>query len=546
MNDPVIFNDSKFVVDTEASRRPEIEYEITKNGSCFVGDCICYHPTDPKAFAETQAADICRFMAEQEMPILHFFGMARGYIQAELARRLPPTVRLVLWDEHPNLSKIIVDPDDYDLIHRRWVVVHNSRQFVAEVDYEIDATRKAHGGRLNQPVRRTLAVQPGLNEVMHWALGLTDWMKRNRRGLRSANLRAFVPSPRSFLRISMMGRIPGVHQFNKIGERDAIVVSCGPSLTDDALDAIRLAMQRGAVLFCVGQALKRVNAAGIVPHFVIVADPSEVMYQMIKDGKFGVALCDSMVSEEFPNHAVPPASPLLPCPELWLKGRMAYYNILSSHVHQAACDMVGWPAFDDSFATVSEIAVVISRILGAPRMFLFGMDYAAGPETTRNPFPQYASSFRMPTYDGRLVWTNAHYNHGRRWLEAYMSTDSAKGTVHRYSVGLPAVGEKVLREPKDMLSLITPRAPFQMPKAPAAREMDILAAMVILKECRKKGFDADDATNKEHPEDFRYALMGSSHERKLTLIELAMDRVTGTDASDRKAVPVGAVVPAEE
>lgn len=516
--------------------RPEIEYEQLESGSCLIGDALCYHPQDPMAFAVHQAHEIATYMNRERVPILHFLGMGRGFIQAELAKILPPMFRLVLWDEHPNLSKMIVPPDLYDGIHKRWTVVHQAQRFVEEVEKETVAVKTANNG-VAAPVRRTLAVHPGMNEVLHWPLGFIDWMKRNRRHLRSMNPLAMIPSPRSIRRISEFGFIPGVHQLNHIGDHDAIIVSCGPSLNDDSLKAIKLAVQRGAVVFCVGQALKRLNDADIQPHYVVVADPSEVMYQMVAAGDFGLALCDGMVSELF-------TMKLVDHQPNCLDGRVVFFNILSSHVHQAVCDMLDWPIYDDSFATVSEISVCLSRVLGAKRIFLVGVDFGAGVETKVNPFPQYMASFRMPTYDGSLVWTNAHYNHARRWMESHVAVPEMQGSIYRYAVGLPVAGE-VRVNPDSMLKEIRHSTRVPMPKAPAARGADVLTNLLVLSYLKRKGYDANDAVSNEHPDDFRYALMGSSHERKLTLIELAMGRVCGDDAQDKSSVPTGAVVPTE-
>lgn len=176
-------------------------------------------------------------------------------------------------------------------------------------------------------------------------------------------------------------------------------------------------------------------------------------------------------------------------------------------------------------------------------MFLVGCDFAAGPDTLVNPFPQYQSSFRMPTYDGRMVWTNAHYNHARRWVETHLRNPPFAGTLHRHAVGLPVKGEVRYENPMDMVAAVNQKGVAKMPKAPAARESDILGAAVILRYLKQKGYDAGDAVNPEHPDDFKYAFMGSSQETKKTLIEIAMNRLTGNDAAGKKMEVAGAVAP---
>lgn len=518
MSEPVRIVDTGF---------EEIEYEELKSGSCIIGDCICYHAQAPREFSEYIAKQIHDSMAREQIPILHFVGMGRGYIQSALARMLPDGVRLVCWDEHPNLSKRIVPEPDRQLIDKRWIVVNEAEQFIKCVEEE------------GNGAKRTIALQPGLNEPMHWTLGFIDWMKRNRKHFRGMQPLSMIPSPRSIFRISQFGRIPGVHQLDKLGGRDAIVVSCGPSLTDESAKAIRLMVQRGAVVFSAGQAVRKLNDFGIVPHFAVVADPSDIMYEQmrdkrfeqVKDAQFGLVIAESMSSELFVNH---------------MADKLVHFNIMSSHCHQAASDMLGWPAFDDSFATVTEIATCMARIMNANRVFMVGCDFAAPPEMKTNPFPEYQSSFRMPTYDGRLCWTNAHYNHARRWMESHLAHELyKKDGIHRHSVGLPVKGEMRYSDPMGMVAAVHTMAPFKMPRAPKARESDILPAATILNYLRKRGYDAGDAANPEHPDDFKYAFMGSSHERKQTLIDLALGRMIGTDALDKKSSVEGATAPVE-
>jgi hypothetical protein len=498
----------------------EIEYEELKSGSCLVGDCLCYHSGAPREYAETVAKDLHDGAAREQMPILHFVGMGRGYIQSALARMMPEQVKLLCWDEHPELSKDIIPAPDAELIKKRWIVVNEASQFVQEVEKE------------GQGAKRMLAIQPNLNEVVHWPLGFIDWMKRDRRHFRGMKPLNMIPSPRSIGRIAQFGRIPGVHQLDHLGDRDAVVVSAGPSLNEESGKAIRLMVQRGAVVFAAAQSVKKLNAWGIIPHFVVVADPSDIMFEFTKDAHFGLVICEGMCSELFINEM----------PE-----RIAFFNIMSSHVHQTVSDMLGWPSFDDSFATVTEISTCMARVLGAHRVFMIGCDFGASVETVSNPFPQYQSSFRMPTYSGQLVWTNAHYNHARRWVESHLQNPAFVGSLHRYSIGLPVKGEVYHADPMSMVAEIKQAGPMKMPKAPKARESDILTGYVILEYLKKKGYDAGDAVNQEHPEDFRYTFMGASHERKQTLIELAMNRMIGKEAlgNTEMSVVAGAAAPGD-
>jgi hypothetical protein len=493
----------------------EIEYEELKSGSCFVGDCLCYHAQSPHEYAATVAKDLYDGAARENMPILHFIGMGRGFIQSELARIMPDAVKLVCWDEHPNLTEEIVPPADLELIKKRWVLVHEADEFAAEV------------GKEGQGARRMLAIQPNMNEVMHWALGFIDWMKRDRRHFRGCRPLNMIPSPRSIGRIAQFGRIPGVHQMNHVGERDAVIVSAGPSLNEESAKAISTMVQRGAVVFAAAQAVKKLNEWGIVPHFAVVADPSDIMYEFVKDAKFGVVICEGMVSEYFIND---------------MADRIVLFNIMSSHAHQAAADMLDWPSFDDSFATVTEISMCMARVMGAGRLFLVGCDFGADKSTIANPFPRYQSSFRMPTYDGSLVWTNAHYNHARRWVETHLRNPQFTGSLHRYAVGLPVRGEVRYEDPMKMAMEVKQLGPMKMPKAPHARESDLLGAAIITSYLRRRGYDAGDAVNYEHPEDFRYTFMGASHERKQTLIEIALNRMIGKEALGDAPMSAGAEV----
>jgi hypothetical protein len=196
---------------------------------------------------------------------------------------------------------------------------------------------------------------------------------------------------------------------------------------------------------------------------------------------------------------------------------------MSSHCHQPVSDMLGWPCFDDSFATVSEIMIQIAmQAMGAKRVFLLGCDFGATPDIKSNPFPQYVSSFRVPAVNGELTWTNAHYNHARRWTE--MTARHEAGNLHRYSKCLPVDGSVHYDNPEDMIGQLTARKPF-VAGVPNARESDILTAAVCLEYLKQKGLDLNNAENKDHPEDFRQAFSPMSHDRKLSVIETVMPKV---------------------
>jgi hypothetical protein len=209
------------------------------------------------------------------------------------------------------------------------------------------------------------------------------------------------------------------------------------------------------------------------------------------------------------------------------QGRMMHYNILSSHAHQAAADMIGWPSFDDPFATVSEIMVQVARLnMHAKRVHMFGCDFGHVNGTDPNPFPQYVSSFRVPSYDGSYVWTNAHYNHARHWCE-HVCTESP-GTIYRYAKSLPVKGEIRYEDPMDLLKTIKKCKPYKV-SVPKPRETDLLCAAVILEHLKRKGLDMDNATNPEHPADFRYDFSPLSHDRKLSAVSTAMGHLMQSD-----------------
>ncbi len=159
---------------------------------------------------------------------------------------------------------------------------------------------------------------------------------------------------------------PDLGEFEKAFEGlPLVLVSAGPSL-DESLDFLKSVANRSAVV-TVNSSYRAVRNAGIIPHFVLAADP----FEDTAKGFDGVA-CDETIL----------ICPFIVCPtvvELFYPRMITWSadNLLASYLRLKLGLPLGTRVLEQG--TVSACAFDLARIFGCTEMILVGQDLAVSP-----------------------------------------------------------------------------------------------------------------------------------------------------------------------
>lgn len=414
-------------------------------------DCMMNDRSDPWSAAKKQAREhvdkIEKWLAESEKngPPRNFtyllIGVGLGYYPRALrdelyARNLLWRAYLCLWDPFPaaraEVQKYMSQAWDED-----WHVVNDAFGWM---DWAAWVVREdPHAIRVEPNPHPGLFDPPG-NETIRFEM---DWVRSKQteargRTMRDMDVLSKVPSRRmlgfyrSFPKLDVLARVMG-----QADGRTAMVVSQGPSLRPDL---VQRAKDMGAVVFASVQALKTLNGAGVVPHYAVLADPSNLVCGQLDcwEPKFDRLICDTLMPKRIFDR--------------WEK-KIFLFHLRSAHTSEVIWNRLGIPQYSQPWLTVGEIMHGVAWDLGCTSIIANGIDYA-DPGRGGIRIPKNMSVMRAESIAGSPVFTHSHYYHGAKYVSVSLRLRKDRlQDAMRITNGIPVEGfdDLLVDEPKTNL-----------------------------------------------------------------------------------------------
>ncbi len=419
---------------------PEIEFQVDRARSGAASLCLggrrVHSLYDPLREAEARAEGILREAADAAGITL--IGAGLGYLPQALARRA--RVPVVVWEPFGGVRAALAE----------WI---GSEVEVVTTPQAFDrALRRA----LPQRGHAFPAVHPGYEELTRFEQRYA--LRSQRRMARERGVRAACRGIVSVRALDSLRRLPGLRPISELAGllagRSVVVASGGPSL-DLALPA--LCDTRSVPLVAAPQALSRLLGVGLRPDFAISVDPQDLLTPVLgeRGAPFGALLADTSAH---------PAT-LDRCPD-----RCFLFHLRSPQILQRVWEHAGLPVIDEPLITVSELAVHLTRELGARRVLLAGVDFVSESRL-------YGAPFRVRGAAGGLVSTNPHYFHGARYLAGAVSgVEMARVGA---GVDLPGVRRLEVEELRDWLARAEQGPPLELPEPSPAGVLEGAARALL-------------------------------------------------------------------
>lgn len=164
-----------------------------------------------------------------------------------------------------------------------------------------------------------------------------------------------------FTNLFWIAKNPGIDQFLNLFSPNTpvVIVGSGPSLDKNINDLQK--MQKNCVVIAAGSAMAALKKANIVPHILCVVDPTDKMYEVIKDSFFSetVLLVSAAV-----NHKIVANYP----------GRMIFFNSNDTPKWKELRQLLPKTRALMQAASVSTCAVDFARLCGSRKIILVGQD----------------------------------------------------------------------------------------------------------------------------------------------------------------------------
>ncbi len=201
--------------------------------------------------------------------------------------------------------------------------------------------------------------------------------------------------------------------------QSAILIAAGPSLKKQ-LDKLKQ-VQDKHILIAAGQTIKTLHAHGINPHFVVAADPQDVLQKYFDSDGFTrevllcLTVCSSEVVSQFPGHKV--------------------FFQYTPKIDEALHHTLGHMGSVRLGGSVANVAYSLARYFGIEDIALVGQDLAftngeshtdgyVGKKVRTDEEMAQSHRFRqVPGYYGGTIYTNRQMDTYRNWFEQILETD---------------------------------------------------------------------------------------------------------------------------
>lgn len=384
------------------------------------GEVLLHSPDDPIGVAESMA----KSMANQGQGVLVILGLELGYLANALVRRLTDESAFIIYEPdpgvfyhammHTDLTSLIKTPTVRLVVGDPEGVGHWCSQFLAQTQ---------------KPLR--VISSPVMDRLISKAQRIKlDHELARRQGIALASLNALTKRGSQFVECVLENvphilSTPGIQPLRGIAQDvPAVLIAAGPSL---GKNVHHLKRTKGrAVLIAADTALGYLLTRGIVPDFVVSADPQDTTYRKFEglDIPQDVALvfhpaCNHQIVKHFPGPkfvfdcAIPAYQWLRP---FWpAKGPLEMESMCQVHIgfnlaEWLGCQTIilvgqdlsysddGWHVRGGSYMTEQESAMMVKHGQTVPNIF-------GKPVRTNPTFLNYKSILekKIAQFSGKVV-----------------------------------------------------------------------------------------------------------------------------------------------
>lgn len=401
----------------------EIEWELGADQkgqhSLMIGKRPVHSLYDADGQAIMFVRSLLKEMESQEKNLLVLIGLGLGYIPKALYNQ--GFTDVIVWDPFPLMRHFI--PVHGETWSEKIVQVQTFGQFCSHFMKKLRPSSKVH-----------IIKHPGYEPFCSYEYKQAQhFLQSILSPSQTLCLENSVISQRSLDNLPLLPFFPSiVPLLGKFAGHKAIVVSPGPSL-QSCLPSLE--KKKNGKIIAALQALPLLQKSNIEVDFVIIADPGDLsnFLKLCKKGR-EVLLADSCVH---------------PSVLAWNPEKTHIFNLVSDQLHQLL-----WPKYrdlsiDEPCATVSEISVILAKLLGFKDILMLGMDFCWSQERysfrPKNAQEKPETLFRLRAKDGIIAETYQDYYHAYRFLGPYCGLLRREGiSVTQYTEGMPISHAKAL------------------------------------------------------------------------------------------------------